>query len=76
MIRFRVITPSNLIVDTHCRSVILPGINGEFQILPDHASMIAMLKPGAIVYNDIHLIITSGYAEIHDNILSVICEGQ
>ena len=76
MIKLIIITPTELIVNVFCQSVTLPGVSGELQILPNHSSIITILKPGRIIYDNMQLDITSGYAEIHNNVLSVICKEQ
>lgn len=55
--------------------VTLPGVMGQFQVLKNHAALIAALKDGKINYvaegktveRDIH----GGIADVKDNVVSV-----
>lgn len=69
-----VVTPHKSVINTVCNSVILPGFYGEFQILSDHCPFMAILKPGIIIYDNIHLRISSGYVELYNNSLFIVCE--
>ena len=45
-----IITPEKNIFNGTVDSVILPGKNGSFQLLRDHAPMVSTLKKGDLVY--------------------------
>ena len=43
-----ILTPEKLLFEGEIRSVKLPGINGEFEILNNHAPIISTLSKGEI----------------------------
>ena len=57
-------------------SVTLPGALGKFQVLNNHAALIAALTVGQVVYvtvdgQTLHRDIEGGVADIKDNVVSV-----
>ena len=60
------------------KSVILPGTDGEFQILNNHAPIISSLTTGTIRYSDKSnnksLEITGGIVEVLNNKVSALIE--
>ncbi len=61
------------------RKVIFPGETGSFEILPDHAPLVATLAEGDIVYTtekdvDERLHVRSGVVEVCRNKVSVCFE--
>ena len=73
-----VVTPKGIKFSGEAISCTAPGINGEFQILKDHASLVAQLKIGEIKIEEngkIKWMATSGgYLEIKDNTISIIAD--
>ena len=73
-----IITPEKKIFNGTVDSVILPGKNGSFQLLKDHASMVSTLKKGDLVYEidgkkEI-LLVDGGVLEVSDNKVLVLAE--
>jgi F-type H+-transporting ATPase subunit epsilon len=48
VIRLEIITPNGSIFEDDVKSVTVPGKEGEFGILPGHASLVSLLSPGVI----------------------------
>jgi F-type H+-transporting ATPase subunit epsilon len=46
-----VATPSGLQLDLSVESVQLPGVAGEFGVLPGHVELLAALRPGVLRYH-------------------------
>ena len=73
-----VATPMGMQLDLSVETVQLPGLAGEFGILPGHVELLAALKPGVIRYrhNGQTLIaaIGSGYSEADATRVRVITE--
>jgi F-type H+-transporting ATPase subunit epsilon len=46
----------------------IPGIEGDFGVLPDHAPFLSMLKPGIVTISqkedELRYFVSSGYAEV------------
>ena len=52
-IKFELITPSKILLDQDVEMVVIPGIEGYFGVLPEHASTLSALQPGVIsIYED------------------------
>ncbi|MBD3840378.1 MAG: F0F1 ATP synthase subunit epsilon [Campylobacterales bacterium] len=47
-IRLSIVTPNGMIFDGDVKSVTLPGKEGEFGVLPQHASLVSALTVGVI----------------------------
>lgn len=43
-----IVSPEQIILSQEVKSVSVPGINGEFQMLDHHAPVISVLKKGSI----------------------------
>lgn len=46
----RIISPADIIFEGETQAVTLPGAMGSFTVLPHHASLVATLVAGNIVY--------------------------
>lgn len=43
-----IVTPEAILFSSEIHSVLVPGINGEFQMLNNHAPVVSVLKDGEI----------------------------
>ncbi len=43
-----IVTPEAILFSSEVDSIVVPGINGEFQILNNHAPVVSILKEGTI----------------------------
>jgi len=51
-----IVSPEATLFSGEVISVTVPGINGEFEMLKDHASIVSLLKKGHVkIYGDITL---------------------
>lgn len=77
--RLRIVTPERLLLDEEVEEVIAPGAAGEFGVLPDHITFLTTLAPGRLIYrigNQRRVIaIFGGYAEVVDNVMTVLADG-
>ena len=59
-------------------SVILPGVNGQFQVLNNHAPIVSSLSNGKIIYSEKSkknsLDIKGGIVEVLDNNVNALIE--
>ncbi|XLS28874.1 F0F1 ATP synthase subunit epsilon [Flavobacteriaceae bacterium M23B6Z8] len=54
--QLEIVTPEATLYSGEVQSVAVPGINGEFQMLKDHAPIVSLLGPGNVkIYGDIKL---------------------
>lgn len=58
--------------------VVAPGIEGELGILPEHAPLMTMLKPGELRYRrgteEEYFVVTGGFLEVRDNQVTVLAD--
>jgi F-type H+-transporting ATPase subunit epsilon len=73
-----VATPAGMQLDLAVESVQLPGVNGEFGVLPNHVELLAALRPGVVRYRKdgqtLIAAIGSGYSEADASHVRVITE--
>jgi len=51
-----IVTPEATLFKGEVTSVAVPGVNGEFEMLKDHAPIVSLLKEGHVkIYGDIEL---------------------
>lgn len=64
----QIVTPRGMVEDTTVPMVTLPGVEGDFGVLPGHAPLISILKAGGVYYDEGGmpriLAISAGLAEI------------
>lgn len=78
-LHLRVVTPQKTVIDRKVREVNFPGVDGSYGILPRHAALMTATKPGVVIITETdgsveEMIVTDGFAEVRNNILSLICE--
>lgn len=75
-LKLEVITPEDVTLRAESTSVVVPGVDGELGIWPNHAPLLAGLKPGVITYKTASgtqkLVVSGGFIEISNNVISVI----
>lgn len=73
-----VVTPDKILVKEEVEMAVCPGTEGEFGILPNHISLLASLKIGALRYmrdgKETMLFIGGGFVDMHNNKCSVLAE--
>ena len=75
-----VLTPDREIFDGPIVSVKVPGTNGNFQILKDHAAIVSSLKDGEISIKQeggqmLEFSIEKGFIEVNNNKISLLVQG-
>lgn len=71
-IQFQVVTPERTVMrDVTIKALVVPSTEGYLGILPNHAPMVAALKPGVVRYKEGEhfyvMAVGAGFAEISDN---------
>ncbi len=71
----KIISADQIEFEGTIESVTLPGVMGLFQVLNNHAALIAALKAGRMSYvvdgNTVEREIHGGVADVKDNVVSV-----
>jgi F-type H+-transporting ATPase subunit epsilon len=79
LIPVEIVTPNGLIFNKEVKSVILPGKDGEFGVLPSHASLLTTLKDGIVEVEKEDgskeiIAIKWGYAKVDGNKLTILVQ--
>ena len=73
-----IITPEKNVFNGEVDSVILPGKNGQFKVLKDHAPMVMTLKTGDLVYEISNkketIVVDGGVLQVFNNKVLVLAE--
>jgi F-type H+-transporting ATPase subunit epsilon len=76
--KLEIITPETSVFDGEVDTVILPGKNGQFQLLKDHAPMVSTLAKGELIYEidgkKASMIVDGGVIEVSKNKVLVLAE--
>ena len=76
---FELVSPERVEVARKIRMVTLPGSEGQFAVLKDHAPLVAALRPGVVVIEDDHgpaekFFVDGGFIEVSANQCTVMVE--
>ncbi len=75
---FDLVSPERLVFSGKVEHVVVPGVDGEFGVLAEHAPLVAMLKPGILVVLEPgpaqRIVVGGGYAEVNPQGLTVLAE--
>jgi F-type H+-transporting ATPase subunit epsilon len=78
MLRLEIVTPEKKVVDETVDAVTVAGANGEIGILPQHAPLISILKPGILAYTRggviDKLVVAGGFVEVSTDKVSVLAD--
>jgi F-type H+-transporting ATPase subunit epsilon len=78
-IKLSIVTPNGSIFEGDVKSVTLPGKEGEFGVLPGHASLISTLSVGVIVIekenNTDAIAINWGHVKVNETSVDVLVDG-
>lgn len=73
-----IITPEKVVYNDDVQEVIVPTVNGEIAILPNHINLLTKLNPGELIIkkgaDQQYLAITGGFLEIQNNKISILAE--
>lgn len=69
-----ILTPQKILFEGKAASVILPGEQGIFEIMPFHKRMLSRLISGTLVIDEEIFLIRRGIAKIGQNKVTVIAE--
>ena len=76
---FELVAPEKLVYSCEVESVVVPGAEGEFTVLKDHAPLVSSLKPGVVVIEEsaaakLRLYVRGGFAEIAPSGLTILAD--
>ena len=78
-VAFELVAPERLLAKLEADMVVIPGAEGDFGVLPEHAPLMSLLRPGVIsVYLgdriDRQLFVDGGFAEVNPQGCTVLAE--
>jgi F-type H+-transporting ATPase subunit epsilon len=78
-LKFELVSPERLVRSGDVQEVLVPGSEGDFVVLPNHAPVLTTLKPGVITYKDeegaeFKVFVRGGFAEVASEGLIILAE--
>jgi F-type H+-transporting ATPase subunit epsilon len=78
--KFELVTPERMALSQDATQVLVPGVDGEFTVLPGHAPVISALRPGVIEVTlaeggeKERIFVKGGFAEVDADRVTVLAE--
>src|SRR5450631_775946 len=74
-----IVSPEKLVFSGEAQAVTVPGTEGEFTVLKDHAPLISSMKPGVVVIEEtpakkLRLFVPGGFAEAGPSGLTILSD--
>jgi F-type H+-transporting ATPase subunit epsilon len=77
-LQFDLVSPERKVASLVASSVQIPGIEGDFTAMPNHAPFLTTLRPGVVrvvsVSETIDYVVTGGFAEVSPTSASILAE--
>ena len=77
-LHFELVSPEKLVFSGDVQQVDLPGAEGEFGVLENHAPVVATLRPGILTVHTAggaqRMVVLGGFAEVSASGLTVLAE--
>ena len=76
---FELVSPERLLFAGDVESVVVPGTEGEFTVLKDHAPLMSTMKPGIVTITETgakrsQLFVRGGFADVNPAGLTILAE--
>jgi len=80
LMKLEIVTPDGVIFDAEVKQVTLPGSEGEFGVLTNHATLVSLLDTGVIIIeksdgSELAVAINSGYVKVDEEKTTCIVDG-
>ncbi|HWB44454.1 MAG TPA: F0F1 ATP synthase subunit epsilon [Hyphomicrobiaceae bacterium] len=77
--KFELVTPERMALSEDAAQVVVPGVEGQFTVLPGHAPVISALRPGVIEATlgdsrKTRLFVKGGFAEVDADHLTILAQ--
>jgi len=76
MLQLKIVSPEKIEYTGEVESVLVPGLQGQFEILNNHAPIISILQKGVVEYDQERLSILGGFVEVQKNVVSLCIEKE
>ena len=74
MLKLKIVSPEKIEYTGEVEHVVVPGTQGQFEILTNHAPIISTLQKGVVEYDGQQLPILGGFVEVQKNEVSLCVE--
>jgi len=79
MFKFELVSPEQLVYSADVREVLVPGAEGDFTVLPNHAPVLSTLRPGLLDVIDgdgkeHKIFVRGGLAEVDPENLTILAQ--
>ena len=81
LLDFELVSPERRLAKAKVAMVVVPGVEGDFGVLPGHAPMMSTIRPGAIAIHEaeggpatMRFFIDGGFAEVTETGLTILAE--
>ena len=76
---FELVSPDKVLFSGPAQAVVVPGEEGDFQVLADHEPLLASVRPGVVGIDDANgrhhrIFVRGGFAEVHPLGLVLLAE--
>jgi F-type H+-transporting ATPase subunit epsilon len=76
---FELVSPEKLLISAQVEQVDVPGSEGDFAVLKDHAPFMSTMRPGIVVVKDAsggtqRLFVRGGFADVSPRGLTILAE--
>lgn len=77
---FELVTPERLVFSGQVQGVVIPGTEGDFEVLAHHAPLMSTIRPGIIVVKETagaagrHIFVRGGLADVNPERLTILAE--
>lgn len=76
--KFELVSPERILLSEDASEVQVPGMEGEFTVLPGHAPVISTLRPGVLVAKlaggTRRVFVRGGFAEVEPDRLTILAQ--
>lgn len=76
MLQLKIVSPEKIEYTGEVERVLVPGLQGQFEILNNHAPIISILQKGVVEYDQKRLSILGGFVEVQKNVVSLCIEKE
>src|SRR5262249_61675465 len=78
-LQFELVSPERLLISQPVEMVVVPGVEGDFGVLPGHAPLVSTVRPGVIAVFEGGKVVQSifvagGFAEVTGERCTVLAE--
>ncbi len=76
---FELVSPDKVLFSGPAQAVVVPGYEGDFQVLADHAPTMAAIRPGVVAIDDangrhMRVFVRGGFVDVHPLGLTLLAE--